>query len=91
LQRGTSTVTDIRLYSRENAQSLWQITLDRSPFQGGASRGKLTATAASGAVLVVEVEAVTHEAGEVWHLTRKPLPIGTEVTVEAFGEPPSGC
>ena len=84
-------VIDIRLYSREGAQALWQIALDRTLFTGKITRGTLTATAASGAVLVVGVEGVTHDGDEIWLLTRKPLPIGTEVVVEAFGEAAFGC
>ncbi len=78
-------VTDIREVSRANGQSLWQIALDRSAFyptSGGQPHdtGVLEATARSGAKLEVPiVEVLEDEAGEVWHLTHKPLLAGTRV------------
>ena len=79
-------VTDIREASRANGQSVWQIALDRSAFyptSGGQpfDVGTLQATSRSGAVLSVDVlEVVEDDAGEVWHVTQKPLLAGTEVT-----------
>lgn len=80
-----ATVTDIRLHSREGADSLWQVALDKTAFypEGGGQpwdTGVLIATAKSGAILEVPVERVEEdEAGEVWHYVRKPLVAGTEV------------
>ena len=80
-----ATVTDIRLHSREGADSLWQVALDKTAFypDGGGQpwdTGVLVATAKSGATLEVPVERVEEdEAGEVWHYVRKPLVAGTEV------------
>ena len=80
-----ATVTDIRLHSREGADSLWQVALDKTSFypEGGGQpwvTGVLVATAKSGATLEVPVERVEEdEAGEVWHYVRKPLVAGTEV------------
>ena len=67
----TARVTDIRLDSREGAEQVWQVALDRTAFypQGGGQpwdTGVLVATARSGAVLEVPVERVEEdEAGEV--------------------------
>jgi len=78
-------VTDIRLESREGAEALWQVALDRTAFypEGGGQpwdTGVLIATAKSGAVLEVPVERVEEDdAGEVWHSVRKPLVEGTEI------------
>jgi alanyl-tRNA synthetase len=81
----TATVTDIRERSRTAGASLWQVALDRTAFypsSGGQPHdtGTLRATAPSGATLeapIIEVE--EDEAGEVWHLTPKPLLAGTPV------------
>ncbi|MEO7028929.1 MAG: alanyl-tRNA editing protein [Acidobacteriaceae bacterium] len=81
-----ATVTDIRLDSREGAEQLWQVALDRTAFypEGGGQpcdTGTLVAVARSGATLEVAVERVEEdEHGEVWHYVRKPLVAGTEVT-----------
>jgi len=85
----TARVTDIRLHSkdtsREGAEALWQVALDRTAFypEGGGQpwdTGVLIATAKSGAVLEVPVERVEEDdAGEVWHSVRKPLVEGTEI------------
>lgn len=83
-------VTDIRLVATERneageATQQWQVALDRTAFypeSGGQpwDTGVLIATARSGATLEVPVERVEEdEAGEVWHLVRKPLVQGTEV------------
>jgi alanyl-tRNA synthetase len=83
-------VTDIRLASESKAEDgtpvrLWQMALDRTAFypEGGGQPwdvGTLTATAPSGATLEVAVEEVREdEAGEVWHVVRKPLMAGTRV------------
>ncbi len=78
-------VTDIRERSREGGHSVWQIALDRTgfyPTSGGQPHdlGTLAATSPSGAVLEVPVAAVEEdEAGEIWHLTTKPLLAGTAV------------
>ena len=87
----TATVTDIRLQSQTAGESggreqLWQVALDRTAFypEGGGQpwdTGMLVAVARSGAMLEVPVERVEEDdAGEVWHLVRKPLVQGAEVT-----------
>lgn len=81
----TATVTDIREYSRENRQSLWQVALDRSAFyptSGGQpfDLGLLRATSRLGNVLELPVLAVEEdEQGEVWHFVQKPLIAGTQI------------
>jgi alanyl-tRNA synthetase len=85
LTQFTATVTDIRERSRTGGASLWQVALDRSAFyptSGGQPHdtGTLTATAPSGARLdaaITDVEEDEH--GEVWHLTPKPLLVGTQI------------
>jgi alanyl-tRNA synthetase len=83
-----ATVTDIRLVSRTGGEALWQISLDRSAFyptSGGQpfDTGRLTATSRTGAVLEIPIDDVEEdEAGEVWHLTSKPLVAGTAVHAE---------
>ena len=73
-------VTDIRLESRVDGVSLWQMAVSGSVFAAGDS-GVLEAVARSGTRLVVPVLRVTvDEAGEVWHVVEKPLAAGTEVT-----------
>lgn len=87
----TATITDIRLQSQSTGpggekEQLWQVALDRTAFypEGGGQpwdTGVLLAVSRSGATLEVPVERVEEdEAGEVWHLVRKPLVQGTEVT-----------
>jgi len=81
-------VTDIREASRADGVSVWQIALDRTTFypnSGGqpCDTGQLTANSRSGAILEAVVESVEEdEHGTVWHLTRKPLPVGAEVQGE---------
>ena len=76
-----ATVTDIRLESEAGGQRWWQVALDRTAFLPGESAGVLVAVARSGARLEVVVERVEEDpAGEVWHVVRKPLPVGGEVT-----------
>lgn len=81
-------VVDIRLLSRSEGETLWQIALDRTAFyptSGGQPHdtGRLVAASRSGAVLEVPVIAVEEdEDGEVWHTTTKPLAAATEVTGE---------
>jgi alanyl-tRNA synthetase len=82
----TATVTDVRERRRENGKTLWDISLDRSAFyptSGGQpfDTGTLRAVARSGATLDAEIIDVSDDdAGEVWHLTAKPLNSGTQVT-----------
>jgi alanyl-tRNA synthetase len=81
----TATVTDIREYSRENRQSLWQVALDRSAFyptSGGQpfDLGLLRATSRQGSLLELPVVNVEEdEQGEVWHFVQKPLIAGTQI------------
>jgi alanyl-tRNA synthetase len=76
-----ATVTDIRLESDAGGERWWQVALDRTAFVPGGACGVLIAVARSGARLEVAVERVEEDAaGEVWHVVRKPLPVGGEVT-----------
>ncbi|MGB6134312.1 MAG: alanine--tRNA ligase-related protein [Acidobacteriaceae bacterium] len=81
----TATVRDIREVARGGGESLWQVALDRTAFypeSGGQpwDTGVLSATSRGGAELDVAVESVEEdEDGEVWHLVRKPLAVGTHV------------
>jgi hypothetical protein len=85
-----ATVADIRLYSRDNGQALWQISLDHSEFAVSPRNvarpaGTLTARNLSGAVLTLDVLEVAEDSfAELWHLTNKPLPVGTPVECEVF-------
>jgi alanyl-tRNA synthetase len=85
-------VTDIRERSRAGSQSVWQIALDRTAFyptSGGQPHdiGLLTATSPGGATLEAAVfEVEEDEAGEVWHLTGKPVAAGTRVRGRVDGE-----
>ena len=78
-------VTDIREYARRDGVQVWQLALDRTAFYptgGGQPHdlGILKAVSRSGAELSVAVEDVVEDdAGEVWHVTGKPLLSGTEV------------
>lgn len=78
-------VTDIREYSRENQQTLWQIALDRSAFYptGGGQPfdlGCLRATSRGGSLLELPIVNVEEdEQGEVWHFVQKPVLPGTAV------------
>ncbi len=75
-----ATVTDIRLESEAGGQRWWQVALDRTAFVPGESAGVLVAAARSGATLEVAVERVEEDAaGELWHVVRKPLPVGGQV------------
>lgn len=87
----TAHITDIRLVSKESSEAadnahLWQVALDRTAFypEGGGQpwdTGTLLAVAPSGTKLEIPVERVEEdELGEVWHLIRKPLTEGTEIT-----------
>ena len=85
LREFPATVTNIREHSREGAQTLWQISLDRSAFyptSGGQPHdlGILRATSGKGAVLEIPILAVEEDdSGEVWHSVGKPLLAGTPV------------
>jgi hypothetical protein len=79
-------VSDIRLVSRQGGVTRWQILLDTHDIPASATPGTLTAKSASGAVLIAEIlSVVREEAGQVWMVTEKPLPIGTEVEVTLRG------
>jgi alanyl-tRNA synthetase len=81
-------VVDIREVSRNQGQTLWQISLDRTAFyptSGGQPHdtGALIATAPSGTTLRAQILTVDEDdTGEVWHTTAKPLLAGTAI----FGE-----
>ncbi len=85
LKNFDATVADIRLHSQKDGGSIWHIALDRTAFyptSGGQPHdtGTLTATAPSGATILLPVIQVEEdEGGEVWHATSKPLPAGTRV------------
>ncbi len=81
----TATVTEIRELCRVDGKPLFQLTLDKSPFEpaevvAGGNLGTLTATSRTGAVLIAPVTAVQRDVGgELWHTTVKPLQQGTVV------------
>ena len=92
LTRFDAVVTDIQEFSHANGQTFWRMTLNRTAFtptcaapQGDVSstRGRLIATARSGAELTAEIIHIEEDtAGQVWHHTVKPLQVGTIVRGE---------
>ena len=75
----SAVVTDIRLESRMEGQTRWQMALDRTGFVAG-NIGVLEAVARSGTRLEIPVlDVVVDEAGNVWHVVEKPLAAGTDV------------
>lgn len=80
----SATVSDVRLESRGDGHAWWQISLDRTEFTIVHARGTLTAHSPNGVPLVVTVERVISDGQTVWHVTRKPLPIGTKVRAEVI-------
>lgn len=88
LRSFSAAVTDVRELSRGDAESVWQLALDRTAFyptSGGqpCDTGLLRATSRGGAALEISVEAVEEdETGDVWHFVRKPLAAGTRVEGE---------
>ncbi len=87
-----ATITDVREYARRDGVQVWQLALDRTAFYptgGGQPHdlGTLKAVSRSGAELSVAVEDVVEDdAGEVWHVTGKPLLSGTEVEGQVDAE-----
>ncbi len=81
----TGTVTGVREVADSNAELRWQLALDRTAFyptSGGQpfDTGHLNATLPDGTTLTLLVEQVEEdEQGEVWHLVRTPLAVGTPV------------
>lgn len=79
-------VVDIREHARREGGSEWHIALDQTAFyptSGGQpyDLGQLTAVSRGGATIEVAVSGVEEDdAGEVWHVTAKPLLAGTRVT-----------
>jgi alanyl-tRNA synthetase len=85
LRSFSAKVVDIRETSRTDGISVWQVALDRTAFyptSGGQPNdtGVLTANSRSGSLLEAPVESVEEdEHGTIWHFTRKPIAVGTEV------------
>lgn len=85
LREFTGAVTDVRELAHGDAESKWQLSLNRTAFyptSGGQpfDTGMLQVGSQGGAVLEVPVEQVEEdEQGAVWHLVRKPLAAGTPV------------
>jgi alanyl-tRNA synthetase len=88
LRSFTAHVTDVQEASRAGGVSTWQIALDRTAFyptSGGqpCDAGLLTATSRNGAILEIPIEGVeedeTQDVGRIWHITNKPLQLGTSV------------
>src|SRR5579863_6411293 len=79
------TVTNVRELAGRHGESVWQLSLNRSAFyptSGGQpfDTGVMRATSREGAVLEIPVEQVEEdEEGAVWHFTREPLDVGTQV------------
>ena len=75
-----STVTDIRLESRNGLEAVWWMSLDHTSFTAGTV-GTLEAVTRSGTRLSIPVtNVVVDEEGVTWHVVEKPLAAGTEVT-----------
>ena len=85
LRSFTAKVADTRRRARADDEPFWQLSLDRSAFyptSGGQpfDTGLLTAKSPAGSLLEVRVEEVEEdEQGQVWHLVREPLAIGTDI------------
>ena len=92
LTRFDAVVTDIQEFAHANGQTFWRMTLNRTAFaptcaappgEVSSTRGRLIATARSGAELTAEIVHVEEDtAGQVWHHTVKPLQVGTSVRGE---------
>ena len=92
LTRFDAIVTDIQEFAHANGQTFWRMTLNRTAFaptravqpdETPLTRGRLIATARSGAELTAEIVHVEEDtAGQVWHHTVKPLQVGTTVRGE---------
>ncbi len=75
-----STVTDIRLESRNGLEAVWWMSLDHTNFTAGTT-GTLEAVTRSGTRLSIPVsKVVLDKEGVTWHVVEKPLAAGTEVT-----------
>ena len=82
LKTFTGAVTDIREVPGRDAESIWQLALNRTAFyptSGGQpfDTGLLQAASAPQEIAVEQVE--EDEDGVVWHYVRKPLAAGTPV------------
>ncbi len=92
LTRFDAVVSDIQEFSHANGQTLWRMALNRTAFaptraaqpgEAPLTRGRLIATARSGAELTAEIVHVEEDAtGQIWHHTAKPLQVGTAVRGE---------
>lgn len=88
LKSFTAVVTDVRQLASNQGESVWQLAFDRTAFypdSGGqpCDMGVSRATSPGGVALEVAVESVEEdEHGQVWHMVRKPLSVGTHVDAE---------
>jgi len=76
-------IVDIRLHSRADGRSLWQVSLLQTEFRSGDT-GVLRARAKSGASIEIAVIAVDEE-GVLWHMLEKPLLAGTAIVGSITG------
>ncbi|MGA8531321.1 MAG: DHHA1 domain-containing protein [Acidobacteriaceae bacterium] len=85
-------VMDVRELASGQGESVWQLAFDRTAFypdSGGqpCDTGVTRATSPGGVTLEIPVESVEEdEHGQVWHVVRKPLSIGTHVEGEIAWE-----
>jgi len=78
-------IVDIRLHSRADGRSLWQVSLLQTEFRSGDT-GVLRARAKSGASIEIAVIAVdADEEGVLWHMLEKPLLAGTAIVGSITG------
>ena len=78
-------VSSVREFTRDDGESVWQVSLDRTvfyPTSGGQpfDTGMLRASSPDGVVFEIPVEQVEEgDDGSLWHFVRRPLAAGTHV------------
>jgi alanyl-tRNA synthetase len=80
LRTFTGTVTDVRKLAGSQADSIWQVAMDRTAFYPTSGGQPFDTGLLRTSVLEVPVEQVEEdEQGAVWHFVRKPLQAGAQV------------